>query len=137
MKTLLLIGLSLAVLLITILFETAQDYWMVQDSKGYLKAKSKWKFYGNAQMWAFFAILTTFDIYITDWYGLLLFPIMVFIFWISHDAALGVRFRKGIYYLSDTGFDGKFKAVCIGSGAVAFWVRVFWLSMFILAYTAL
>jgi len=137
MKTLLLIGLSLVVPLITIFFETAQDYWMSQDSKGYIQAKAKWKFFGNAQVWAYLVLLTAFDVSLTDWYGLLLFPIMGFVFWITHDAALGVRYKKGIYYLSDTGFDGKFKAICIGSGAVAFWVRIFWLSMFILAYTAL
>jgi hypothetical protein len=135
MKTLLFIGLCLAVLLITIIFETAQDYWMSKDSENLYK--KKWKFWGNAQIWAYLVLLTTLDILLTDLYSLLLFPILGFIFWISHDAGLGVRFKKGIYYLSDEGFDGKFKAVCIGSGGVAFWVRIIWLSLTIAAYLSL
>jgi hypothetical protein len=148
MKTLLLIGLGLAILLITVFFETAQDYWMAKDSMGKIIAKSKWKFYGNAQVWAYLAVLTTLDILLTDLYGLLLFPILGFIFWISHDATLGVRFKiymegnltnkkYGIYYLSDEGFDKWFKAVCVGSGVVAFWIRVFWLALLIITYLSL
>lgn len=132
MKTLLFIGLCFAVLWITIFFETAQDYWMSQDSKNL--HKNKWKFWGNAQVWAYLAGLTALDIFLTDLYGLLIFPILVFIVWISHDAMLGIRYGKGIYYLSDEGFDEKFKAVCIGSGEVAFWVRILYLTLFILAY---
>lgn len=135
MKTLLFIGLCLAVLLITVIFETAQDYWMAKDSMG--NYKNKWKFWGNAQVWSYLVLLTTLDILLTDLYGLLLFPILGFIFWISHDATLGVRYKKGIFYLSDEGFDGKFKAICIGSGLVAFWVRIFWLSLFIATYLSL
>jgi hypothetical protein len=137
MKTLLLVGLSLAVLLITILFETAQDYWMTKDSLKIYMYQRKWKFFGNAQVWAYLAVLTILDILLTDLYGLLLFPILVFIFWITHDALLGVRYMKGIYYLNNEGFDRWFKAVCVGSGVVAFWVRMFWLALLIATYLSL
>jgi len=128
----LLIGLCLATLIITVFFETAQDYWMSKDSKNLYK--SKWKFFGQGVMYSIFVIGTIFDIYLTDWYGLFLFPIQGLIFWISHDAALGVRFGKGIYYLGTSKFDTKFKVICIGSGKFAFWIRVFLLMIIILVY---
>jgi len=122
----------LYVFIATAFIETLQDYWMIKDGSGMYRLK--WKFWGNALFWSFMGVLTAVDVVMTDLYGLLLFPIQGLIFWTTHDAAMGIRLKKGPFYLSNEGFDGWWKAVCIGSGAVAFWVRIFWLALFILAY---
>jgi hypothetical protein len=129
----LLIGLCLATLIITVFFETAQDYWMSKDSKNVFLYKKKWKFWGQGVMYSYFVIGTIFDIYLTDWYGLFLFPIQGLIFWISHDAALGVRFGKGIYYLGANKWDTTMKELFY-SGKTFFWVRVFLLAIITLVY---
>ena len=130
-----LIGACLSTLLITIFFETTQDFWMSKDSKGLYK--EKWKFWGQGVICGYTVVITIFDIYITDWYGLLLLLILGFVFWISHDAALGVRYKKGIYYLGESKFDTNFKAICVGSGELAFWIRVFVLALTMCIYGAL
>lgn len=130
----LLIGLCLATLIITVFFETAQDYWMSKDSKNLYK--SKWKFFGQGLLYSYFVGFTIFDVYLTNWYGLFLFPIQGLIFWISHDATLGIRFGKGIYYLGVSKWDTTMKEMFY-SGKVFFWIRVFLLAIIILIYLEL
>jgi len=134
MKIILLSGLCLATFLITALFETAHDYWVSKDTKRLYR--DKWKFYGQATLYPYLALLTAFDIYLTDWYGLFLFPIQILVFWITHDAFMGIRFHKGPYHLGSGKWDTAMLQI-FWSGRTFFWVRILWLSLLILIYLAL
>jgi hypothetical protein len=97
----------------------------------------KWKFWGNTNEFLGVAAIVAILAFFTAWQSLFLLPILWGVFWITHDFAMGYRLGKGIWYVSDKGFDGKMLAVCQDSGILYFIVKLVYTAAFVTLYLGL
>lgn len=125
------------------LAEARQDFWVSMYSSTitrieYPQDKDKWKFWGNVQElgWMIFYVISV--CYFTGfWTPLFWIPI----FWIMrtmfHNGFIALMLGEKFTYLGDTGFDGRVKKMCLGSGVVFLAVQLFILSILILTYLSI
>jgi len=117
-------------------FESKEDMSIVNDMGD--NPSREWKFWGNANEVYGIAILVAVVTFFTVWQSIFLFPILWGVFWITHDFAMGYRLGKGIWYIGETGFDGKMKAMFQRSGIFYFIAgKLVWLAVFISLYLGL
>jgi hypothetical protein len=135
MEIVYLIVLIVVIALKTWLLESQEDYYMISDSKGLFK--KQWKFWGNANEMASMLIPIALLTIFVAWKCIFIFPILWLVFWINHDMAMGWRLGEDIGYIGDKGFDGKMKAMFLGSGWLFLAVRTCILAGMIAIYCAL
>ena len=138
------------IFLITIIFmigitlaEARQDFWVVMFQDQHLKKtwpdkKDRWKFWGNVQElgWIIFYVISV-CFFTGFWTPLFWIPILWMIRTIFHNGFIALMLDEKFSYLGDTGFDGRVKKMCLGSGAVFLAVELFILLILILTYLSI
>ena len=125
------------------LAEARQDYWVIMFQNLHLRTswphkKNRWKFWGNVQElgWIIFYVISV--CYFTGfWTPLFWIPILWMIRTIFHNGFIAVMLDEKFTYLGDTGFDGRVKKMCLGSGVVFLAVELFILIILIGSYLSL
>ncbi len=123
------VGLSLA--------EARHDYWVIewQSQWVYDVDRNKWKFWGNFHELAYLVFYCISVIYFTGQATVLFWiPILWLIRTIFHDGFIALMLGERFSYVGDTGFDGRMKKMCLGSGAVYLGVKIFILAILIMSY---
>ena len=122
------------------LAEARHDWWVMKYQSEFLKAsfpqnKGKWKFWGNVQElgWIIFYVISV-CFFTGFWTPLFWIPILWMIRTIFHNGFIAIMLDEPFSYLGNTGFDGRVKKICLGSGAVFLAVELFILSILILTY---
>ena len=122
------------------LAEARQDFWVIlfKDDSRKLKyggIKNRWKFWGNFYelAWLSFYCITVLY-FLGSWSVLFWIPILWLIRTIFHDGFIALFLDEKFTYVSDNGFDGAMKSMCLGSGAVYLGVKIFILSILIMSY---
>jgi len=116
-------------------FESRQDQYIISDQKD--NPERKWKFWGNANEAIGIATAVAVLAFFTSWLSLFLLPVLWGVFWITHDFAMGYRLGRGIWYVSDKGFDGAMLAMCQNSGVLYFIVKLIYTAVFVSLYLGL
>ncbi len=125
------------------LAEARQDYWVIIFQNLHLRTswphkKDRWKFWGNFYELAWITFYSISVCYFTGfWTPLFWIPILWMIRTIFHNGFIAVMLDEKFTYLGDTGFDGRIKKICLGSGAVFLAVELFILSILILTYLSI
>lgn len=120
--------------------EARHDYWTIvfQDSdkkRIYPNLKDRWKFWGNLYELAWIVFFSLVAAYLLKSWSVLFWPpILWLIRTIFHDGFIALFLGEKFSYVSDTGFDGAMKRMCLGSGAVYLGVKIFILVILILSY---
>ena len=118
------------------LAEARHDYWVIYDTLlSVYPLRSKWKFWGNLYELAwivFFSLVATY--LLKSWSVLFWPPILWLIRTIFHDGFIALMLDEKFSYVSDHGFDGAMKRMCLGSGAVYLGVKIFILAILIMSY---
>ncbi len=125
------------------LAEARQDFWVVmyQGPEERIinhERKDRWKFWGNVQElgWIIFYVISV-CFFTGFWTPLFWIPILWMIRTIFHNGFIALMLDEKFTYLGDTGFDGRIKKICLGSGAVFLAVELFILSILILTYLSI
>jgi hypothetical protein len=135
MEIIILIVLAVYMAIKTWFVESMNDMAIINDMGD--NPSRKWKFWGNTNEAISVAALVVAIAFAVSWQCLFLLPILWGVFWITHDFAMGHRLGKGIWYVSDKGFDGKMLAMCQDSGVVYFIVKLVYTAAFVTLYLGL
>ena len=100
-------------------------------------AQSNWKIFGNINEMTQLAVLVfLLGVFMGTAY-LMLFPVLVFVWWIVHDLAMGYYLTGNIFHIGSSGFDLFAARIFQMSGVLYFSFKMFWLTILTGIYFAL
>ena len=123
--------MRIGIFIISIVF-TIIRVWLVEARHDYEVARmrepgkqSLWKVFGNINEMTQLAVpIGILSIFMGTAY-LMLFPILMFVWWVVHDVTLGLLLTGNPWHLGSGWFDQQVSAIFQTSGKIAFGYKIF------------